>query len=912
MYKTNITRFILRIFIIALFFCFNRSLIAQTETVISSNLKQKVQSSVQATKLLAKSPKITERLMQQLKAYPLSDRIKSVSPISATILSSQYKKDLKNILVSRYEDIYGKLTGHWADSLISAWNSQKSYIVVLKWQLLSHQKTLNFNSLAIFNKDGTLRYDPIVANITTTLSISSIKSAQANTINPKDTKTVQLYATITNNLGGSVTLNWKVKVTAEVSPYIAPITNDGSFAISSDEITTWRSNPSGISPSGVPVVVFGTNGTIGDENKPYESPITINGFVDHFKTGTCTSTFDDGNGMSPMRVSFSIRYKGIGLSISLPTDNTDPIVLGTPDNSGRKINILNKVFRHGLLGKYRGIFWNGGSFTFNNFIVGVEDGGTEKGTISATIPIQCVYRYWKTEPQLQIVGFGGNINLNVGYVRGNKIPDPVCTMTATKYNIGIGQQTTVNVRVKNPSSVVAMDNGNINLSTSSLGGKLSVIGSATKSLGTIPAGEYKDYSFTLQGSSTGTPRPQATVSGRWGWPAGDAGKRFSVPTSLDNNIEVGNAPTPNFSASPTSGKVPLTVNFTDKSTGNPTSWSWDFGDGYTSANQNTSHTYQNAGNYTVKLTASNQYGKNTETKTDFIIVNSNNDTNSTLWKDDFDNDKLNNFPDKWLYSGNGETSYVTNEKHVSSPNSLSVQGVSGGDWEGLVHREYNNNYKHYIFKFDYLYTGQGEVGVHLTHGIFSITSDPTWTTSYRRVLIYFDTTMEIRSYPSLSIIGNYKVNTWVDVKIDYQVLSDSVKIKYFINNNFVHLEEDVIKPGEDQLKYVTLESGDTRCLFDNVAVYLQDITGLAEQEALTGKITIMPNPNSGAFVIKSERKIQKIEVINQNGVVVFKKNDIGHKATVNLQTVKGIYLIKITVDTGNNTFSTAIKKLIIQ
>ncbi|NIQ09984.1 MAG: PKD domain-containing protein, partial [Gammaproteobacteria bacterium] len=42
-------------------------------------------------------------------------------------------------------------------------------------------------------------------------------------------------------------------------------------------------------------------------------------------------------------------------------------------------------------------------------------------------------------------------------------------------------------------------------------------------------------------------------------------------------------PTADFAASPTSGTAPLTVNFTDLSSGSPTSWSWDFGDGGTSA-----------------------------------------------------------------------------------------------------------------------------------------------------------------------------------------------------------------------------------------------------------------------------------------------------------------------------------------
>ncbi|WP_231593713.1 PKD domain-containing protein [Methanosarcina siciliae] len=79
-------------------------------------------------------------------------------------------------------------------------------------------------------------------------------------------------------------------------------------------------------------------------------------------------------------------------------------------------------------------------------------------------------------------------------------------------------------------------------------------------------------------------------------------------------------PVANFTADATSGTVPLTVNFTDQSTGSPTSWFWDFGDGANSTEQNPVHTYSAAGNYTVNLTASNAGGSDDELKTDYITV----------------------------------------------------------------------------------------------------------------------------------------------------------------------------------------------------------------------------------------------------------------------------------------------------
>jgi PKD repeat protein len=80
------------------------------------------------------------------------------------------------------------------------------------------------------------------------------------------------------------------------------------------------------------------------------------------------------------------------------------------------------------------------------------------------------------------------------------------------------------------------------------------------------------------------------------------------------------APVANFTATPTSGDAPLTVNFTDQSTGSPTSWLWDFGDGTNATEQNASHTYTSTGNYTVNLTVSNAGGSDTEVKTKYILV----------------------------------------------------------------------------------------------------------------------------------------------------------------------------------------------------------------------------------------------------------------------------------------------------
>ncbi|MFY9200079.1 MAG: PKD domain-containing protein, partial [Methanosarcina flavescens] len=85
-------------------------------------------------------------------------------------------------------------------------------------------------------------------------------------------------------------------------------------------------------------------------------------------------------------------------------------------------------------------------------------------------------------------------------------------------------------------------------------------------------------------------------------------------------------PVANFSASPASGKIPLTVSFTDQSTGEPTSWRWALGDGNNSTEKNPVHTYNKSGLYSVRLTASNANGSNRLTKSGYVNVSSENGT----------------------------------------------------------------------------------------------------------------------------------------------------------------------------------------------------------------------------------------------------------------------------------------------
>jgi PKD repeat protein len=75
-----------------------------------------------------------------------------------------------------------------------------------------------------------------------------------------------------------------------------------------------------------------------------------------------------------------------------------------------------------------------------------------------------------------------------------------------------------------------------------------------------------------------------------------------------------------FTADVTRGAAPLTVQFTDESSGNPTSWSWDFdNDGNVdSTEQNPTHVFTTAGSYSVRLVARNTNTNGTKTSADLV------------------------------------------------------------------------------------------------------------------------------------------------------------------------------------------------------------------------------------------------------------------------------------------------------
>jgi PKD repeat protein len=167
-----------------------------------------------------------------------------------------------------------------------------------------------------------------------------------------------------------------------------------------------------------------------------------------------------------------------------------------------------------------------------------------------------------------------------------------------------------------------------------LGQRLATKFSADATSGKIP------FTVTFRDESLGSPTHHM-------WDFGDGGKSternpvhiyekpglYSVKLTLSNQEENNSSerkdfisvsprilPTAGFNVNANSGKAPFEGVFKSVSTGNPTQFSWDFGDGCTSDSQDPNHIYEKPGKYAVSLTVTNDDGSDKTTKPGYIQV----------------------------------------------------------------------------------------------------------------------------------------------------------------------------------------------------------------------------------------------------------------------------------------------------
>ena len=186
--------------------------------------------------------------------------------------------------------------------------------------------------------------------------------------------------------------------------------------------------------------------------------------------------------------------------------------------------------------------------------------------------------------------FGTDTKTKIKYITVLALPVPVADFTATPTTVYAGETVSfTDMSTNNPTSWNWSFSG----------------GTPTSSTTQNPQVVY---------NSPGTYNVSLTVSNAFGT---DTKTKIKYITVLDLPV-----PVADFTATPTTVYAGETVNFTDLSTNNPTSWNWSFSGGTptSSTTQNPQIVYNSPGTYNVSLTVSNAFGTDTKTKTDYIHV----------------------------------------------------------------------------------------------------------------------------------------------------------------------------------------------------------------------------------------------------------------------------------------------------
>ncbi len=132
-------------------------------------------------------------------------------------------------------------------------------------------------------------------------------------------------------------------------------------------------------------------------------------------------------------------------------------------------------------------------------------------------------------------------------------------------------------------------------------------------------------------------------------------------------------PAVNFTVSPSFPKPRTPVQFRNYTTGDPTEWSWSFGDGATAAVAEPEHVYEEAGTYIVSLTASNSYGSSIGSMTVEVGGDTVTPVADFSWRGSFIRYPVTFFDDSseqprdWLWDfGDGYSSKLSDASHYFS------------------------------------------------------------------------------------------------------------------------------------------------------------------------------------------------------------------------------------------------------
>ncbi len=366
------------------------------------------------------------------------------------------------------------------------------------------------------------------------------------------------------------------------------------------------------------------------------------------------------------------------------------------------------------------------------------------------------------------------------------------------------------------------------------------------------------------------------------------------------------------------------VQFTDNTTGAPTSWSWTFGDGQTSTQQNPSHTYAASGTYNVTLVAQNSFGSNTKTKNSYITVSilsaptttggthagpgvvnlsaSGSGTGTLDWYDQATGGNLVNTGATYAPNLTATTTFYVSKETTGALQSTGLaDNTAGGSYytANTDRRLFFDVLSDMILKSVVIYAntaGSRDIEVLNSAGTSIATTTFNAVAGMNTVPLNFTlpagTGYAIKLGAASAVIDLFRNNA-------------GVTYPYTVNNLVSITNSDAATtPGSYYYYFYDWKVQTAGCASPRTAVTgtITSTNGIAGVDVNTS-VGIYPNPSTGVFYINGLDKENGIEVFDVSGKLVLQTSTKTSSATIDLAGKdKGVYFCKIT-----NTSTKAVK-----
>lgn len=360
------------------------------------------------------------------------------------------------------------------------------------------------------------------------------------------------------------------------------------------------------------------------------------------------------------------------------------------------------------------IFAQKGEFTFNFY---GQDAATTNSVILEKVVVKnltqdCDTTLYGPDPQLVLWVSGINEFKKQDFIVGNNYPNPFSGTTS--FNLQIEKPEQIAIRLLNiQGAVVAEYNNLFQTGTHSMKittGRAGIYYAEVSTPNTIrtiklvsnSSSSVNNFNIAYGGINADTQLKQSLETLGFVFQPGDelqitaSAETYpdeiltaSPSSDMDFTFDMRPVPIANFEVDNSSGAFPFATTFTDLSTRSPESWSWDFGDGWSSTIQNITHTFETTGFYTVTLVVGNEYGTDTLVMDSLIHVKDVTivcDTTSGYAPLIVNFNGVCNYPNisAWTwYFGDGETSNEQNPSHTymteDSFHNVTLSVFAGGE-----------------------------------------------------------------------------------------------------------------------------------------------------------------------------------------------------------------------------------------